>query len=112
MRRVLLVICVAAGLLAAGLWASSEAGAELKVLPKGTSRDQLKQVMKAQAKALGVECDYCHDQPDMAKETEKKLLARRMMLMVRSINQQLRSAGIKREATCATCHRGQAKPPQ
>src|SRR4051794_34984815 len=59
----------------------------LQVLPKSISKDELKSYMKAQAKALGVECDYCHDVPDMASDkNEKKLIARKMIQMTNEIN--------------------------
>ena len=51
------------------------------------SKDELKAYMKAQSKALGVECDFCHDVPDMASDkNEKKLIARKMMQMTNEIN--------------------------
>src|SRR6185503_9264750 len=60
----------------------------LQVLPKTTSKDEIKQIMKSQAKALGVECDFCHDVPDMASDKNpKKLTARQMIKMTAEINQ-------------------------
>ena len=38
------------------------------------TKDELKPIMRAQTKALGVECDFCHDVPDMASD---KLRTRR-----------------------------------
>src|SRR6476619_5623294 len=60
----------------------------VQVLPKTMSKDDLKALMKAQSKALGVECDYCHDVPDMASDkNEKKQIARKMMQMQNEINE-------------------------
>src|SRR5438309_1225650 len=59
----------------------------LQVLPKSSSKDQLKAIMKEQSKALGVECDFCHDVPDMASDAnEKKKISREMMKMTAEIN--------------------------
>ena len=87
----------------------------LQVLPKTTSKDQIKQIMKAQAKALGVECDYCHDVPDMASDANpKKKIAREMMKMQMDINAKYIKAIIKdadkHPVTCNTCHRGAESP--
>ena len=52
----------------------------LQVLSKNTPKEQVKQIMKQQSKDLGVECDFCHDVPDMAADTNKmKNVARQMM---------------------------------
>ena len=87
----------------------------LQVLPKSTSKDEVKQIMKAQAKALDVECDYCHDVPDMASDANpKKKIAREMMRMTMEINARYLKAIIKdaekHPVTCNTCHRGSAEP--
>lgn len=86
----------------------------LQVLPKSTTREQVKQIMKAQAKALDVECDYCHDVPDMASDANpKKKIAREMMKMTMEINgrwlKDLKDAD-KHPVTCNTCHRGSSEP--
>lgn len=86
----------------------------LQVLPKSTSKEEIKQIMKSQAKALGVECDFCHDVPDMASDKNpKKLVARQMMKMTAEINQHwlkgLKDAD-KHPVGCATCHRGKEVP--
>ncbi len=88
----------------------------LQVLPKSIAKDELKAYMKAQAKALGVECDYCHDVPDMASDkNEKKLIARKMMQMTNEINDKWLK-GIKgaekNKVTCAQCHQGHEEPPK
>jgi len=87
----------------------------LQVLPKSSSKDQLKAIMKEQSKALGVECDFCHDVPDMASDAnEKKKISREMMKMTAEINGKWLK-GIKgaekNQVTCGTCHRGKDEPP-
>lgn len=81
----------------------------LQVLPKASTKEQVKAVMKAQAKALGVECDFCHDVPDMASDKlDKKKTARAMMKMTDELNAKWFKP--KTPVTCATCHRGKQKP--
>lgn len=87
----------------------------LKVLPKTISKSELKTIMKAQSKALGVECDYCHDVPDMASDKlPHKETARKMMQMTAAINAQWIKGwkgAEKHQVTCGTCHRGHSSPP-
>ncbi len=88
----------------------------LQVLPKTMSKDDLKAYMKAQSKALGVECDYCHDVPDMASDkNEKKLVARKMIQMTNEINEKwlkgMKEAD-KNKVGCGTCHQGHEVPPK
>lgn len=105
---------LAAGLIAAALTLTGHALADgpgfkhLEVLPKNIAKDKLKAIMKAQAKALGVECDHCHDMPDADKDTKNKKIAREMMRMTAEINAKF----IKSDemVTCDTCHRGKEKP--
>jgi nitrate/TMAO reductase-like tetraheme cytochrome c subunit len=87
----------------------------LQVLPRSTTKDEIKQIMKAQAKALDVECDHCHNVPDMASDDNpNKKIARDMMKMTAEINAKwikpLKNAE-KNQVTCATCHRGHEEPP-
>jgi hypothetical protein len=87
----------------------------LQVLPKSITKEQIKEIMKAQAKALDVECDYCHDVPDMASDTKaEKKTARQMMKMTAEINDKwlkgMKDAE-KNRVTCGTCHRGKSTPP-
>ena len=56
----------------------------------------------------GVECDYCHDLDDMAKDTDRKHAARRMMKMVGEINKKHFKG--KPRVRCVTCHNGNKKP--
>lgn len=81
---------------------------DLQVLKKDITKDELKSIMKAQGKALGVDCDFCHKSPDMAAETNKKKIAREMMQMVAELNRKY--PGLMKKVTCNTCHRGKAEP--
>ena len=76
---------------------------------KGKSKDDVKKYMKEKiTKALGVQCDYCHNLDDMAADTPKKKRAVQMLEMVSTINK--KCMGGKEEVGCMTCHRGKAKP--
>jgi len=88
----------------------------LQVLPKTMSKDDLKAYMKAQSKALGVECDFCHDVPDMASDkNEKKIVARKMIQMTNEVNEKwlkgMKDAE-KNKVGCGTCHQGHEVPPK
>lgn len=81
----------------------------LRVLPPSISKDELKAIMRAQVKALGVDCDHCHTMPNAEQDTDKKQLAREMMRMVQELNARfLRDR--RNKITCATCHRGKPIP--
>lgn len=65
--------------------------------------------------SLGVSCDYCHVEDRWeADEKRPKRAAREMILMTRSINEQLHKlTEINTEeanVNCTTCHRGYVKP--
>src|SRR5262249_518861 len=66
--------------------AEPTAAKNLQVLPKTIPMKELKALMKAQAKALGVQCDFCHDTDDFAKDTDKKKVGRWMMTLTGDIN--------------------------
>jgi hypothetical protein len=87
----------------------------LQILPKTISKDDLKGIMKGQAKALGVECDYCHDVPDMASDkNDKKNIGRKMLAMNIELNDKYiktLKGGDKHLVTCGTCHQGKTSPP-
>lgn len=88
----------------------------LQILPKTTTKDEMKAIMKAQNKALGVECDFCHEPPDMASDNnKKKLVARKMMQMQKEINEKWIKGAVadaeKHPVTCGTCHQGHESPP-
>ena len=58
---------------------------------------------------LGVQCNYCHAQGNMASdENPKKEMARHMIEMTQKINAGFTDG--KMHVTCFTCHRGEAEP--
>ncbi len=94
----------------------------LKVLPKDISKRELVSIMRDFAGALGVRCKHCHvgENPDSLEgydfasdEPEPKRVARAMMKMSGTINQELMpSTGRKSlvRVRCVTCHRGLTEP--
>jgi hypothetical protein len=118
MRTKILCGAIVAGLLAIGYVfvavqprvADAADAKNLKVLPKDMSKKDIKAVMKKVADALGVECDHCHDLDDMAKDTEHKLVARQMMIMVNDMNKKYFKG--KPRVACVTCHNGKKEPPE
>lgn len=91
--------------------ATAAPGKNLKVYPAGTDTAEIKKGMKLISKALGVQCDFCHDLDDFSKDgIDKKETARRMMKMTTSINGKLKKDGFKGEVNCVTCHAGSEKP--
>jgi hypothetical protein len=83
----------------------------LRVLPGDTSMADLRNTMRGITRALGVQCDHCHDMDNMAKDTDKKKEARAMMRMTNAINQR-HLQGSSSQVTCMTCHRGETTPNQ
>lgn len=129
-RRVAALALVLA--VGAVVWAGRDARAQipdkfknLKVLPKSISKEELTQTMRGFSFALGVRCGYCHaekkEQPaggehklDFASdEKRQKATARRMIRMVRGINDRYLSKldlQPKPEVRCVTCHHGIPRP--
>ena len=115
--RSILVVLALAGLawatafLAPRPVAIAAPGKNLKVYPAGTDTAEIKKDMKLISKALGVQCDFCHDMDAFDKDDiDKKNIARGMMKMVGSINGKLKKDGFKAEVKCVTCHAGAEKP--
>lgn len=80
----------------------------IKVL-NGVPADQVIISMHMIRAALGVNCEFCHEDPDRAADTkEQKETARAMMRMVMDINKNNFKG--QQEVTCYTCHRGGAVP--
>ena len=93
------------------LRADAGPGKNLKVYPAETDLKDIKKDMKAISKALGVQCDFCHDLEAFESDSNKhKDIGRSMMRMVSGINQQLKKDGFKSPITCMTCHQGAEKP--
>jgi hypothetical protein len=89
---------------------SAGPGKNLEVYPKNTELSVIKKDMKAVAKGLGVQCDYCHDLDAMDADSEMKEAARNMMRMTAAANAKLKKDGFKNEVGCVTCHAGEKKP--
>jgi hypothetical protein len=84
----------------------------LTIYPKGTDTKVLKDDMKKMSKALGVQCDFCHDMTAMEKDTEHKTKARAMLKMTATINAELKKASFKKAVSCNTCHQGTKAPKE
>ena len=93
----------------------------LKVLPKDTTGEQVRTIMRGYERELGVECEYCHAKDpatgrnNFASDANPmKDRARVMMKMTAAINSeyltQLTDPKPESPVTCGTCHRGMAKP--
>ena len=99
----------------------------LQVFPKETTQAQILPTMRAFEGALQVECGHCHQWEGQGNPTNnfaadvkpQKEIARAMIRMVDSINQQiqagvsatgLRTGDAVQKVTCATCHRGKPIP--
>lgn len=96
----------------------------VQVLPPSISPREVIGLMRQFTFATGLRCSSCHvgredqplDQYDFASDDKRqKKVAREMLRMVRSINQQTLAALPERpappvEVTCNTCHRGVARP--
>ena len=93
----------------------------LEVLPPNITREQLLATMRTFTKALNVGCDHCHVSTtegeertfDFASDAKsEKEVARVMMLMTRSINEDhvSRVNVYGAQVTCMTCHRGRTIP--
>ncbi|HZY62050.1 MAG TPA: c-type cytochrome [Edaphobacter sp.] len=95
----------------------------LQVLPKDISSKDLMATMRQFTGALGVHCNFCHEQnaqthrPDFASDAKpEKAAARVMMRMTAEINAkyltQLPDKGGMMQVSCGTCHRGHSTPEE
>lgn len=80
---------------------------------KGISVDDFLGTMGVMSAALGYDCSECHtnagtDKVDWAADTQKKVMARRMVLMMNNINKQNFSG--RQMVTCWSCHHGRDRP--
>jgi outer membrane lipoprotein-sorting protein len=84
------------------------------VVLRGISVDEFMDTMGFFSASLNFNCTDCHGDDavdnwaNFAKDTQRKTMARKMVLMVRQLNS-LQFGG-NREVTCYTCHRGDSKP--
>jgi photosynthetic reaction center cytochrome c subunit len=75
---------------------------------KGIPADQIHPAMEYITVALGVGCGYCHVIGHFDSDDKReKHVARSMMVMTMALDNNVFDG--KRELTCYTCHRGQAK---
>jgi len=85
-------------------------GKNIQVLPEGAN---LPVTMQSFVQALGLldkgTCTYCHVEDRSSDEKKQKVIARRMVIMVRAINGTFPDG--KQHVTCYTCHRGSPTPP-
>jgi len=109
-----------------GIAASKPAGSKernLKVLPKDISDTDLDSVMNGYAKALNVNCDFCHAENktktdiDFASDDKpEKEITRMMMKLTAAINKDyfdytiVYKAGEIMAVSCYTCHDGFPRP--
>ena len=81
---------------------------------KGVPADEFLASMGFISNALAVNCTYCHlgdgggGWDEYAKDNDKKVTARRMIVMMRTINQNY--FGGRRVVTCVSCHNGNNRP--
>jgi len=75
---------------------------------RGTPENQFLATMGFFSASIGESCEFCHDDESSwagyAKDNEHKQTARKMILMMRAINQSY--FGGSRKLTCYSCHRG------
>ena len=80
---------------------------------KGIPLDDFLGTMGVMCASLGFDCADCHvgagtQKVDWAADTARKVTARKMVLMVRTINRENFSA--QQKVTCWSCHRGRDRP--
>jgi hypothetical protein len=80
---------------------------------KGIPLDDFMGTMGVMSAALGFDCSECHagagtDKVDWAADTPKKVIARKMVTMVQTINKE--NFNTRQLVTCWTCHHGKDRP--
>lgn len=80
---------------------------------KGIPVDDFLGTMGIMSAAVGFDCSECHasagtDRVDWAADTQKKVVARKMVLMVAAINRENFSG--RQMVTCWSCHHGRDRP--
>ncbi len=89
----------------------------IKIL-KGLTAPVFEEEMRLMVQGLGVNCGFCHTRNNFASEDNpNKLTARKMLEMVRAINQQIfpdykpaDGESVLGKVTCYACHKGEQKP--
>jgi photosynthetic reaction center cytochrome c subunit len=92
---------------------SDQAFKNIRVL-KGIPLDDFMGTMGVMTSSLSFDCSDCHtgagtDQVNWAFDTPRKVMARKMVTMVQTINKENFSG--RQVVTCYTCHHGRDKPP-
>jgi hypothetical protein len=110
MKHLFLFMIVVAGILISPTQAGSAPARvpqeNVKVLTDISITD-IRKEMQAWTKALGVQCNYCHEGSDFPSDANpKKETARKMATMLKTINKDF----LDGKATCMHCHRGTAVP--
>lgn len=117
---IILAIVLFGGTVSKAQFSEEQKPKNLKVLPPNIEGEELKKIMQGFTAALGVKCNFCHDDSkaadygpmDYSSDVKKeKQVARTMITMVTYINSDLlkKSKDIVNdigEVTCVTCHRG------
>ena len=112
-RGILLATLLCAAAQAQQPQMSEEVFKNIQVL-KGIPVNQFMETMGFFSASLGVNCTYCHVQEaggnwaKYADDNAHKQMARRMVLMVQSMNKA--NFGGRRALTCYSCHRGDERP--
>jgi photosynthetic reaction center cytochrome c subunit len=120
--RMVSILKVGAGCLLAVTLANAQAAPQEKPLMaddvfkniqvlRGLTVDQFMGTMGFIAAALSMNCSECHNTgsaAEYAQDTPRKQTARKMILMVNALNKA--NFGGKREVTCYSCHRSDARP--
>lgn len=71
--------------------------------------DEVRPMMGAFTRSLGVRCDYCHVMGNFASDDNpKKETARMMITMAHDLNAKFPDGKV--HVTCYTCHRGKTMP--
>jgi photosynthetic reaction center cytochrome c subunit len=91
---------------------SDQAFKNVQVL-KGIPLDDFMGTMGVMSAAVGFDCSECHigagtDKVDWAADSQKKVVARKMTLMVAAINKE--NFGGRQMVSCWTCHHGRDHP--
>jgi hypothetical protein len=82
----------------------------LKVL-KVEKPEDLRPIMRNFNQSLGVDCGFCHDSQDFAKDSKPhKEVARKMIEMVEKLNKEVFTWESAPRATCHMCHNGSPYP--
>ena len=70
--------------------------------------EEIRATMAAFVQGTGLMCDGCHVADRSSDEKNEKVVARKMLEMVRGVNASTFNGDNK--VTCFTCHRGESQP--